>query len=74
MKKLKFIQSIFKIQFIQFLKMLPLILKYKCLLNLCKFDIHPKKIFSHRFKNLYTTYEVHICRICLKQIVKKVNK
>lgn len=56
------------------LKLVPIVIKYKFYLNLCKFDIHPKKIFSHRFKNLYSIYEVHICKICLKQIVKKVNK
>lgn len=58
----------------QALKLLPVVIKYKFYLNLCKFDCHPKKIFSHRFKNLYSIYEVHICKICLKQIVKKVNK
>jgi hypothetical protein len=56
------------------LKLVPIVIKYKFYLNLCKFDIHPKKIFSHRFKNLYSIYEVYICKICLKQIVKKVNK
>lgn len=56
---------------IQGIKLLPLLLKYKCLVQLCKFDLHYKKIYSHRFKNLYSTYEVHICRVCLKQIIKK---
>ena len=58
----------------QTLKLIPIVIKYKFYLNLCRFDLHPKKIFSHRFKNLYSIYEVHICKICLKQIVKKVNK
>jgi hypothetical protein len=65
MKKIK--------NFIAQLNLLPIVIKYKCLVCLCKYDIHIKKIFSHRFKNLYSTYEVHICRICLKQIIKKIK-
>ena len=65
MKKIK--------NFIEQLNLLPIVIKYKCLIELCKYDIHIKKIFSYRFKNLYSTYEVHICKVCLKQIVKKVN-
>lgn len=56
---------------IQGFKLLPLLLKYKCLLKLCKYDIHLKKIYSHNFRNLYSTYEVYICRVCLKQLIKK---
>jgi hypothetical protein len=74
MLKINFLKSILKFRLFEVLKFIPLIIKYKFYFNLCKFDIHPKKIFSHRFKNLYSIYEVHICKICLKQIVKKVNK
>lgn len=57
----------------QALKLLPVVIKYKFYMNLCKWNLHPKKVYSHRFKNLYSIYEVHICTICLKQIIKKVK-
>lgn len=56
------------------IKFLPMMIKYKFYLNLCKFEIHPKKIYSHTFKHLYSVYDVSICKVCLKQIVKKRNK
>jgi hypothetical protein len=72
--KTKFLKSLIKFKFIEFIKFIPLVIKYKFYLNLCKFDIHPKKIYSHTFKHLYSVYDVSVCKICLKQIVKKRNK
>lgn len=53
------------------LTMLLIIIRYKFLKLLCKIDIHPRKIYSHSFKNLYSVYEVNICKTCLKQLIKK---
>lgn len=46
-------------------------LRFSILKVLCKFNLHPRKIYSHSFKNLYSVYEVHICKTCLKQLIKK---
>jgi hypothetical protein len=46
-------------------------LKYMFFKFLCKLNLHPRKIYSHSFKNLYSVYEVNICKTCLKQLIKK---
>ena len=46
-------------------------LKYNFYKLLCKMNLHPRKIYSHSFKNLYSVYEVNICKTCLKQLINK---
>jgi len=46
-------------------------LKYNFYKLLCKINLHPRKIYSHSFKNLYSVYEVNICKTCLKQLITK---
>lgn len=46
-------------------------LKYNFFKFLCRLNLHPKKVFSHRFNHLYSVYEVNICKVCLKQLIKK---